>query len=216
MTGGVRYTHERLSEAAAHSSTIDEVIAFLGADPYGNLPRYLMRRFAHFDIDVSHLRPFGRQARPSTDALQKAVAESLSLREVLHRLGRTDSGAQRANLRRWIADDRLSIAHFTGRAHQRGKPSPTARRPEEILVHHDGRRRTGTHLLRRALREVGVPEQCARCGLGPQWLGRAMALEMDHVNGDWGDDRAENLRLLCPNCHAITDTWCRGGRRRSG
>ncbi|MPY35102.1 hypothetical protein FNH09_28825 [Streptomyces adustus] len=34
------------------------------------------------------------------------------------------------------------------------------------------------------------------------------------VNGDWSDDRRANLRLSCPNCHAVTDTWCRGGRRR--
>jgi hypothetical protein len=33
-------------------------------------------------------------------------------------------------------------------------------------------------------------------------------------NGDWRDDREQNLRLRCPNCHAETDTWCRGGAAR--
>ncbi|MET9865662.1 HNH endonuclease [Streptomyces sp. NPDC006386] len=156
-----------------------------------------------------------RRARPTPEELRVAVAESVSLAGTLRRLGRTGSGAQRAQLRQWIAEDRLSTEHFLGQAHQRGKPRPTsARRPQDILVKHDGKRRTRTVVLRRALHEVGLPEECADCGIGPEWLGKPMTLEVDHINGDWSDDRLENLRLLCPNCHAVTNTWCRGGQRR--
>jgi predicted HNH restriction endonuclease len=46
----------------------------------------------------------------------------------------------------------------------------------------------------------------------PYWQGRALALEVDHVDGDWRNNRRENLRLLCPNCHSTTGTY--RGRRR--
>ncbi|GGW20400.1 hypothetical protein GCM10018980_36890 [Streptomyces capoamus] len=213
MSGGARYTRERLAQAAMQCSDLDEVIAFLGTRPYGHLRGYLVKRFAHFGIDISHFAPVGRQARPAAEELRTVVEESVSVTEVLRRLGRPNNGGQRAMLGKWIAEDGLDTAHFLGQAHRRGKPGTNAKRPEAVLVQRECGHRIATERLRRALRAVGVPEQCARCGVGPEWRGKPMTLEIDHIDGDWRDNRRENLRLLCPNCHAITRTWCRGGRR---
>jgi hypothetical protein len=218
MAAGNRYSRERLAEAAAQCTDIDEVVAFLGTRPYGRLRRYLLARFDHFDIDVTHFPRRTRQRggpRPEPAELRASVVDSVSVAQVLRRLGRPDSEGQRTLLRAWIAEEGLSTEHFLGQAHQRGRPSPTpAKTAEEILRLHESDRRTKTTQLRRALREIGVPERCDTCGTGPIWHGRPMTLEIDHVNGDWHDNRAANLRLLCPNCHAVTTTWCRGGRRR--
>jgi len=62
--------------------------------------------------------------------------------------------------------------------------------------------------------ELGVPNCCAICGI-TDWLGQSLSLHLDHINGINNDNRLENLRLLCPNCHSQTDTYCRGASRAS-
>ncbi|MEU1086164.1 HNH endonuclease [Streptomyces sp. NPDC005576] len=213
MSASRTYDRATLADAAARCHTIEEVIAHLGTPPYERLGRYLMGRFTHYAIDVSHFQSVGRRPRPDPDQVVEAVAHSVSIAETLRRLGRPDNGAQRALLRTWVSEQGIDTSHFLGQAHQRSKPSHMPkRRAEEVLVHHTGPRSRATQ-LRRALLDLGTPQKCAGCGTGAVWLGKPMTLEIDHINGDPYDDRRENLRMLCPNCHAITSTWCRGGAR---
>ena len=48
--------------------------------------------------------------------------------------------------------------------------------------------------------------KCNRCGLD-EWLGQHLVLELDHKNGDNKNNDRDNLEMICPNCHSLTETW---------
>jgi DNA-binding CsgD family transcriptional regulator len=92
-------------------------------------------------------------------------------------------------------------------------PRPARIPLEQLLV--AGPRRNRNHLKGR-LFDAGIKtRRCETCGLSER-RGVAIPLALHHVNGDRNDNRLENLQILCPNCHGLTDTW--GGRnlRRMG
>ena len=62
--------------------------------------------------------------------------------------------------------------------------------------------------VRRRFARVVPDDKCTSCGLGPEWQGEKLVLQLDHTNGDHTDHRLDNLRWLCPNCHSQTPTYC--------
>jgi len=61
-------------------------------------------------------------------------------------------------------------------------------------------------LKRRIIKDKLLPYQC-RCGNKGEWLGAALSLQLEHINGVNNDNRLENLEFLCPNCHTQTETF---------
>ncbi|MFE1506572.1 HNH endonuclease [Streptomyces sp. NPDC058726] len=204
---GVRYTRELLEEAARAAANWDDAVRWCGGTPTPGSRRYLRQKMTEAGVDVAHFPT--RWTRHTEKTLREAVAASASIKEVLRRLGINPVGGNHTHISRRIASLGIDTSHFTGRprkaASSQGDPL-TLRTPQEGRV-------PGSRLLRLLLRS-GVPESCALCGTGPRWNDKPLRLEVDHINGDWWDNRAENLRPLCPNCHAVTDTY-RGRRGRA-
>lgn len=51
-------------------------------------------------------------------------------------------------------------------------------------------------------------KKCQHCGIGEYWNNLPLTLQLDHIDGDSDNNRLDNLRILCPNCHTQTQTWC--------
>ncbi len=62
-------------------------------------------------------------------------------------------------------------------------------------------------LKKRLIRENLLENKCVKCGNKGEWMGESISLELDHINGINDDNRIDNLRLLCPNCHSQTPTF---------
>jgi len=74
----------------------------------------------------------------------------------------------------------------------------------EILV--ENSKTQSRDLKMRLLKEKILKNECFECGLPNKWNGKPITLQLDHINGICNDNRLENLRILCPNCHTQTET----------
>jgi iron-sulfur cluster repair protein YtfE (RIC family) len=124
--------------------------------------------------------------RYTKEILVDAVDVPTSIAGVLRHLGIVQSGGGHAHISRTIKKFGIDTSHFTGQAKR----------------------------LRRALLALGRPHECEECGNDGEWRGKPISLHVDHIDGRHWDNRPENLRFLCPNCHAATSTYAGRNRRR--
>ena len=66
---------------------------------------------------------------------------------------------------------------------------------------------TTQKLKQRILKENLIPYRCIECNNGGTHNNKPLTLHLDHINGINNDNRIENLRFLCPNCHSQTETY---------
>ena len=140
------------------------------------------------------------------EQLAEAVRASRTISEVLEKLGLVPRGQNYKTFHRHRERLQLDTSHFLGMAHLRGKLRPAISVPLEAILVQNSTYKNVSRLAIRLVRGGLLGWSCSKCGIH-EWRGKKLRLQLDHKNGDRCDNRRENLRFLCPNCHSQTETY---------
>lgn len=149
----------------------------------------------------------GKVWQVSKHAFAAIVARSKGVGSILLELGyKGRSGLIVNDLWKRIKEEELSTSHFYTR-----KTVPNRRYLLCDILVENSTYTDRQALLKRLVAERSFKYECAVCGLPPTWQGNPITLQLDHINGIPADNRIENLRIICPNCHTQTGTFCGKG-----
>ena len=142
----------------------------------------------------------------SDEQFVELLKKSSTISEVLFKLGYTVKGNSwgYSQVKRRMDDLNLDYSIFKGKSAVIKATKLNNVKKEDILK--ENCRHQRTVLRRYVIKNNLIPYKCAICGC-TEWQGKTLSLELDHINGVNNDNRLENLRFLCPNCHSQTSTY---------
>ena len=132
------------------------------------------------------------------------IKNSTNIKEVLFKLGYTTVGNSwgYSQIKERMLMLNLTPYDFKGKS-ELAKSQNKKVKTEDLF---NNKKHPRVVIRRRIIKENLIPYKCAICGID-SWNGKRLSLELDHINGINNDNRLENLRFLCPNCHSQTVTY---------
>ena len=147
-----------------------------------------------------------RKRKWDKKTLEKAVKDSISIRQVLHILGLKEAGGNYTQIKKFINFYKIDSRHFKGKAWNKGLVG--IGRPllsiDKILTIDSTFQ--SFKLKKRLFNDKIKEQKCELCGWAQKSPDGRLPLELDHINGNKCDNRLNNLRILCPNCHSLQIT----------
>lgn len=148
--------------------------------------------------------------------LLRAVKVSTSVRQVLNKLGLIEAGGNYEQIKSAIRRENIDISHFVGRGWRRRSTVPVVPAVPLVEVLVEKSYIQSFKLKKRLFAEGLKVAKCEMCGWAKKSEDGRIPIELDHMNGNRYDNRLENLRILCPNCHSLQSTHRGRNKKRRG
>ena len=149
----------------------------------------------------------------SVEEIKSFIDTSDTIQEVLQKIGfksLNGSGCRQVFFN-YVKDHNLSLDALKERTknkkreHLQGLHKISSASYEECFCENS---RIARHSVKeKIIKDSLIPYKCDLCGNTGNWNGQPLSLQLDHINGINNDNRLENLRFLCPNCHSQTETF---------
>ena len=139
------------------------------------------------------------------DKVCELAKKCKNINQILYILGKKNTNEYYKQIRRILEENKVDISHFDSKYKLDGIRDKIP--IEKYLV--NGSTISISKLREKLLKEKLKEYKCENpeCGL-TEWHGKPIPLQLHHINGNRTDNRLENLQMLCPNCHAMTDNYC--------
>ena len=205
----VRYDENKLKKFIDEGKNFKEILLELDILPIDSNYRTLKK----YDINYSHLENKKNylKVKWNKENLEEIVKTSISQKEVLNKMGLRAAGSNYRTLKKYIELYELDISHFI-KNYDKMVDMTMSKKINISLVLVENSNYNRNHLKTRLYEEGLKERKCELCGQDENWMGRHMSLIIDHINGIHNDNRLDNLRIVCPNCNATLDTFCRGNK----
>lgn len=132
----------------------------------------------------------------SLEEIREFTKNSNSIHELATKIGYSpNSGSGADSTKKMIEQLKLDTSHFTGQGWNKNKIDLS-------------KFKTGCLPPKTTLKNLILlrGHRCEKCNL-EQWESQPIPLQVHHIDGNRYNNQLNNLQLLCPNCHALTDNF---------
>jgi hypothetical protein len=143
------------------------------------------------------------------EEFEQIIKNNRCMADVCKSLGFRKEGGNYKTIKRRITLENIDTSHFLSKKELFSSKNTNFVTKEQLLSRlNKNDDINGVWLKSKLIKFDLLKNECSICKIKNTWNGMPLNLQLDHIDGNHTNNNFENLRVLCPNCHSQTDTFC--------